>query len=567
MKTWNFSKRLLALCLLPMTIVCILVAALSTLTLKNMIEQQIQNSLQIVSVSVNETYTNMYEGDYTVDFVGKVRKGDTDITGRFELVDAIKEKTGFDVSMLFGNQRLLTTLRQENERRANGIPADKEVYARIEKGETFFLKDYVLFGKECYVLYQPLLNSDGSIIGAIEVVTESKTVKETVFAQVTGIVIFSLIVMLFAAVIVRILSRKMVVRMTRISTFLERLMRGNLDNEPHRKSLSVKDEIGDIYRNCIKVQDRFKEMVTQIKQSCAALEESASHFSKMAQSTSESSDTVRSAVEEITNGAKEQADNTAEAHDSIYLMSSQIGMITKEVDAMAVYAADMSEKEKESETIIGELSVSSNQTKDSVAKVAEQILLMSNAVSHIKKAVEMIQNIAGQTDLLSLNARIEAARAGEAGKGFAVVAEQISALALQSNDSGKDIERILGEITKTSETMVAVMEEVRANVDTQQQKLKNTRITYRAVAEGVSKSLENIESIKEKIDVLNASGASINVTVEALAAISEENAASAGNTMEITNEMSAAMQSVQESSDELLKLADRLQVAVGSFQI
>lgn len=567
MKIWNFSRRLLALCLLPMTIVCILVATLSTLTLKNTIEQEIQNSLEIVSVSVKETYTNLYEGDYTVDFVGKVRKGDTDITGRFELVDAIKEETGFDVSMLFGNQRLLTTLRQENERRANGIPTDKEVYARIENGETFFLKNHVIFGKECYVLYQPLINSDGSIIGAIEAVAESQSVKETVFAQVKEIVLFSIIVLLAAAVIVRLLSRKMVARMVRISTFLERLMSGKLDNVPHTKTLAVKDEIGDIYRNCVKVQDTFKEMVTQIRQSCAALEEAASHFSKMAQSTSESSDTVRSAVEEITNGAKEQAENTIEAHDSVFMISSQIGMITEEVDAMAVYAADMSEREKESESIIGELTLSSNQTRDSVVKVAEQIMLMSNAVGNIKRAVEMIQTIAGETDLLSLNARIEAARAGEAGKGFAVVAEQISNLALQSNASGKDIERILGEITDTSKNMVTVMEEVRMHVDIQQQKLEDTKNTYQAVAEGVNNSLKNIESIKEKIDVLNASGSSINDTVEALAAISEENAASASNTMEITNEMSAAMQSVQESSDELLQLADRLQVVVGSFQI
>ena len=147
------------------------------------------------------------------------------------------------------------------------------------------------------------------------------------------------------------------------------------------------------------------------------------------------------------------------------------------------------------------------------------------------------------------------------------MAEQISNLALQSNASGKDIERILGEITDTSKNMVTVMEEVRMHVDIQQQKLEDTKNTYQAVAEGVNNSLKNIESIKEKIDVLNASGSSINDTVEALAAISEENAASASNTMEITNEMSAAMQSVQESSDELLQLADRLQVVVGSFHI
>ncbi len=130
-RVWTFSRKLLALCLLPMVVVCALVATISTVTLRKAIEEEIYSSLQIVAAAVSETYTNLYEGDYSVDFVGKVRKGDTEINGRYELIDAIKEKTGYDVSMLFGNTRLITSLKKENGARANGIPTDKAVYARI----------------------------------------------------------------------------------------------------------------------------------------------------------------------------------------------------------------------------------------------------------------------------------------------------------------------------------------------------------------------------------------------------------------------------------------------------
>lgn len=566
-RIWTFSKRLLALCLLPMVIVCVLVATLSTMTLKDTIEGEIENSLQIVSASVSETYTNLYEGDYSVDFVGKVRKGDTDITGNYQLLDALKKQTGFDVSLLFGNTRLITTVSKENGARGNGIPTDKEVYARIETGESIFLKDFEVMGRECYVYYEPLINSDGSVIGAIEVVTDSASVKETVNSQVMEIVLFSLVLALIAGVAVGVLSRGMVVRMGRIGELLERLIGGKLDYEPHAGYLKANDELGDIYRNCVKVQDTFKGMVGEIKTSCDNLKLAAGRFSEMAQDTTEEADVVRMAVEEISNGARRQADSTADAHDSVAMISSQIGLITKEVDDMAEYAADMSKKEEESEAIIGELSVSNDHTKDSVSKVAEQITLMNDAVKSIKDAVMMIQSIAEETDLLSLNASIEAARAGEAGRGFAVVAEQICKLALQSNESSKDIERILGDIVGTSEKMVAIMGEVRANMDTQQLKLEETRVTYQAVADGVDKSLENIRSIKQKIDVLNTSGESINVVVEDLAAISEENAAAASNTMQTAESMSGTMQTVQESAKELLQLADRLQDALGSFSI
>lgn len=566
-RIWTFSKRLLALCLIPMVVVCALVATLSTMTLKAAIESEIQNSLQIVSTSVSETYTNLYEGDYTVDFVGKVRKGDTEINSNTTYIDALKEQTGFDVSMLFGNSRLITTVLKENGARGTGIPTDKAAYARIEEGEPFFLTDFVIFSRECYVLYQPLINSDGTVIGAIEVIKDADSVNAAINEQVQQIVLYSMLLVVAAAVAVGILSRGMVTRMGRIKLFLEELIGGRLDYEPHAKSLKANDELGDIYGNCVKVQDSFKGMVSEISISCDNLKLAADKFSEIAQNTTEKANDVRTAVEEISDGAWKQADSTSGAHDNVAMISNQIGLITKEVDDMAEYAADMAEKEKESEIIIGELSASSDHTKESVSKVAEQITQMNNAVNHIKEAVTMIQTIAEETDLLSLNASIEAARAGEAGRGFAVVADQICKLALQSNESSKDIERMLADITDTAEKMVAVMGEVRINMDVQQHKLEETRATSKAVAEGVDKSLQNIRGIKEKIDVLNVSGESINVVVQELASISEENAAVASDTMENAKNMSQTMQTVQESSKELLHLADRLRDALGSFRI
>ena len=567
-RIWTFSRRLLALCLLPMILVCALIAVYSTVTLKNSIEEQIHNSLVIVSTSVSTTYTHLYEGDYTVDFVGKVRKGDAIINGNYDLIDGIKEGTGFDTSLVFGNNRLITTLTKENGARANGISIDKEIHKRImDEGQPFLVKDFEIVGKQSYVYYLPLINSDGTIAGAIEAVTDSESVRKAVNEQVMGIILFISVFAVAAAVIVWILSRSMVVRMGRISRFLERLISGKLDHEPHAKNLKSNDEIGDIYRNCVKVQDTFKSMVTEIKTSCDDLKNAADRFSEIAKTTNESADNVKVAVEEISDGARNQADSTVEAHDNMEMINDQIGLITHEVDDMTEYAVDMSNKEKQSQAIIGELSVSNDHTKESVAKVAEQISLMSVGVNNIKQAVEMIQAIADETDLLSLNASIEAARAGDAGRGFAVVAEQISKLALQSNESGKDIEHILNEITDTSEKMVSVMGEVRANMDVQQEKLKETRITYKAVAESVEKSLGNISSIKQKIDVLNDSSESISEVVENLAAISEENAMAASNTMDTAVNMSNDMQVVQQYSKELLLLADRLQEVIGSFAI
>jgi len=566
-RIWSFSKSLLSLCILPMVIVCVVIATLSTGAMQKAIEEEINGSLQIVATAVKETYTNLYEGDYTVDFVGKVRKGDKEINGDYQLIDAIKAGTGYDVSMLFGNTRLITTVAKDNGVRANGTPTDKQTYARIEEGNPFFLKDFTVVGRTCYVYYLPLVNEDGTVMGAIEAVRESESVYQTVKKQVVVVLMMAVVLLVVAGATVVVSSRRMVKRMSHIGAFLESLINGHLDCVPHEKSLCRQDELGDIYRHCDKVQETFKSMVEQINLSHRDLMNAAKQLSEMATDTTESATNVSVAVEEISEGARTQADSTQEAHDNVSQISSQIGLITEEVDAMAVYADDMAMRGKESERIVEELSKSGDSTKESVSKVAEQIAIMNTSVSGIKEAVNMIQSIADETDLLSLNASIEAARAGAAGRGFAVVAEQISKLALSSAQSSREIERILGEISKTSDAMVTVMSEVSSNMDIQQEKLEETKATYRAVADGVDKSLANIQSIKGKIDILNESGNSINETIESLAAIAEQNAASAANTMESAEYMSGTMEQVKNSAEELLALADRLQDTLSVFQL
>ena len=179
----------------------------------------------------------------------------------------------------------------------------------------------------------------------------------------------------------------------------------------------------------------------------------------------------------------------------------------------------------------------------------------------------MIQDIADETDLLSLNASIEAARAGEAGRGFAVVAEQISKLADQSKRSATEIEQIIKNIMESSGRMVEIMGEVEANMNHQQSKLEETGVKTAAVADGVENSLQHIDGIREKMDVLGQSGSAIRDVVEGLSAISEQNAASADSTMQAAHGMSDTMTELMTSSENLLALADKLEKVLDVFKV
>ena len=562
-RIFNFSRRLLAMSFLPMIITCIIVTSISSHTLKSAMESELKNAMRIAAVSIEETYTNLYKGDYTQSLNGAIKKGDVEISGNYDLVDAMGKKTSFDITMMFGNMRLLTTVKNESRARANGTATDDKVYAKVEKGQRVFLSDFPVEDKICYVYYEPLKNSDGSVFGAVEVAEECDKVQKTINKQVRQLVLLSILIVVTVCAISLLSSRQMVQKMLRIKRFLDRIIEGKLDHKVHQKTLRSNDEIGDIYRSCVELQETFRKMVGGIKESSDSLKVSADELSDTAQKNTSMALKVHQSVLTISERAKDQAESTEDALGSVDTINVQMEQILVEVEAMAKKAEEMSRKEKESEEIIAELSLSSDDTKTSVLKATDQITLMYDAVNDIHKAVELIQSIADETDLLSINANIEAARAGEAGKGFAVVADQINKLAIQSNNSSMDIQKV----TQITQSMVDVMNEVCSNMDVQQEKLVMTREAYQVIADGVEQSRTNMGNIREKVVVLNASGSDISDSVGELSSSADDNAQTASDTMSVVNDMNATMQQVQSSSEELMTTAAELQETLGRFRM
>ena len=566
-RVFTLSLRLLLLCLLPMALACLMITMFSANRLRASIEDEIEKSLKIVTASVNETYTTLYEGDYVVDLTGRVTKGGVQITADNRLIDSIKEKTGLEVSFLFGNSRTITTVRNPNGARANGIGIPKDNYARIESSEEFFVTGYSVAGNLFYAYYQPLVNSDGTVVGAIEAAVDSSSVNKTINGQIWGIVLFSFMFVVIAAVAVVLLSKGLVKGLTAIRAYLHKIANGDLGAQPEVSMQNRDDELGDIYRMAIRLQTTLRQIVNEIKASANRLNESADQLTDMAQNTNNVVEDVIRAVAEISEGAKQQADDTSETNDSIMRMSRQIESIVEDVENLNVNATKMAQEETESERIINELNASNNETKEAVMQVAEQITVMSDSIRHITGALDMIRNVADETTLLALNASIEAARVGEAGRGFAVVAQQINKLAEQSNSSIGKIEAVIDSVVSTSERMVDIMADVKGKMEQQQEKLDETMQKSVAVAGEVENSKQKIEVIRGNVDSLNEFGNTIGGAVSNLAAVSYENAASADNTKESADAMSTTMNELREASEKLVDLSEELEKSLGLFKL
>lgn len=566
-RLFNFSAKLLLMCMVPMILVSVIIIQVSTNILQEKLENQIEGALQIVTSSLMETYNSLYKGDYSTGSSGKLSKGDTMISGDTDLIDALKEQTGYESSMIYGDMRRITTIKREAGGRIQGTGVDKSVYKKVMSGKSVFRTDVKIQDTVYYAYYQPLFNSDGSVCGMVGSARPAAEVQKMIKRESRRIIQISIVIIVVSMIMVLFVTMRMAKTMKRINKYLSILSNGDLAVTPNNRLINRNDELGDIYYAAVKLQDEFRKIVTNIKDSVDNLTVEADGLTEMAQGTRLTVDEVVDSVELINKSAANQATHTSDAAGNVAKIGEQIEYISEDMDALTKEAGKMAEAEEASELIIRKLNESNEETMTSITNVAEQINVTNASVKKIRRAATMIQNISEETDLLSLNASIEAARAGEAGKGFAVVAEQICKLADQSNSAAEQIEEIIKQVMLESSKMVEIMEVVKDNVDEQQNKLDETKQKFSAVAVGVETSRASIDSIRQKMDVLGSSSEAILGVIDNLADISEQNVEATEDTMASTRDMTATMEELENASESLRVLSDRLDQSLDIFKM
>ena len=534
-RIFSFGNRIRAIGIIPMVIACIVLEMVCSNLLEDSMMGEVETALQVAAVSADEMYG----------------KGDT------AFIEELKEKTDFEITIYSGTSSEYTTFT------GSEISLNTDVAKRLKDGEVVFVDREDIFGVEYHTYYQNLQHSEGVIC----VAKETGHTDKVVLLQSLNIILVAIALLVLAWFVISKAAQGMISVMIVTKEFLEKVAGGELTVASDPKFQSRNDELGDIYNISVQLQSSLRKIVNNIKVSAADLTVSADQLTGLAQGTKETVDGVYGSLEEITKGSVTQADETGVARQNVDMIGEQITYITEEVDYLTQNAEQMSEAEKASEEIIDELNASNEETVASVTEVANQINALHDSIASVQSAITMIQNIADETDLLSLNASIEAARAGEAGRGFAVVALQISKLAEQSNAAAEEVEQIIAEIISESNKMVEVMEVVKDKMDQQKEKLDETMEKSNAVAVGVSRSLDNIESIREKVDVLSESGDAIQDVVHNLASISEQNEASTQNTMSAARGMTDTMDTLELSSERLRLLSERLEDALSIFKV
>ena len=348
---------------------------------------------------------------------------------------------------------------------------------------------------------------------------------------------------------------------------LEEVAQGKLNFKFDDDSLRQTDEVGEICRAIKKLEENLSDIIKNVISGSKELLEASDNLRNRTSITSEHVEQMEKAVNEIAIGAGSQAEETQSATENIILMGNMIEEMTGELDNLNQRAQEMKAGGETAMEVIRELQESNAKTGEAIDIIYEQTNVTNESAQKIKEATALITNIAEETNLLSLNASIEAARAGEQGRGFAVVAAQIQKLAEQSNESAKQIERIILSLIEDSDKSVITMNEVKEMMEQQSQNVTNTNEQVAQLIQEVEQSLGVIDAVSDQTAKINEARGSVVDTVQNLSAIAQENAASTEETSASVTEISGIINEIAEEAHELKNISNQMDDTMSMFEL
>ncbi len=339
---------------------------------------------------------------------------------------------------------------------------------------------------------------------------------------------------------------------TNFKKSLDQIAQGNISV---RIKANQNDEFSRFGRNLNGFLDKLEGSIRQLKGISTNLAEAGTKLESKANKTKGASEVVSTALDEIAKGAAIQAGDISESSQQVAIMQDNMSQIAESVNHLSDTAKEMNQKGAEAAKIVHELTSTSDQTTEAFMRISDQIHQTNGSVVKIQEVVNLIAQIASQTNLLSLNASIEAARAGEAGKGFAVVASEIQKLAEQTNSSAKVIDDIILTLSKESQETVQSISEVTEMILNQKKALDETKEKFKVVDDGISDAVVGMGVVQEQVDTCSGSGEHVVGLMTNLSAIAEENAATTEQTNTSMNELNDATASLAKTAVELKQLS------------
>ncbi len=334
------------------------------------------------------------------------------------------------------------------------------------------------------------------------------------------------------------------------------------------------DEAMDVYNEYTRLNDHLntavdnlREIIDSLTANAADLDESGDTLSANSEEVTASIQQIDASSTELADGAEDLSQETQQANQNVDDLSASIEEITatiQQIDAQSEEVADIASDGVHSGT---ETVEQIRDATDSTSSVAQRIESLDQSMEKVGEIIDIIADIAEQTNILALNANIEAARAGEAGEGFAVVANEVKNLAEESQASADNITDIVTDVQNQTADLVESITDANEDVEQGANEVQSLVHQLETVEERAKQTSDGIDEISDAVESQAENAEAVSNVIADTAGMSEEITASVQQISSGIDEQADAMEEVAGRAQQLTAMSDELHEQVDVFKL